>query len=143
LQLSTAAGRAVSEKEKFTPLARWSNKHTEPDFEVNLNYHTKDMLGFISEFLPSAASAVSLPVLAAPSTKRKRLNLTSDGHIDLTADDSEDDDDCIKEARLSDDIELVDDDISILPRKSREVPLLDLVDEDGSGRQWSSVKLLS
>jgi hypothetical protein len=130
------------------PLARWSNKHHNPDFEVTLNYHTRDMLGFIAEFQPTMeamkSNGLERPVSSPPRPKRRRMDMTSN-FIDLTADsDGEGENETEPPAVEDDGIEHVDEEISILPKQAREVPLLDLVDDDetsNSSPKWSSIRL--
>lgn len=49
--VTTSAGKkVVNEKEKFTPLPRWSNKTAEPMATLTLQYHTSAMIEFLKEF---------------------------------------------------------------------------------------------
>lgn len=141
----------MSQKEKFAPLIRWVNKNSTPDFETTLNYHTSDMLGFISEFVQenNISSSVAAPSTTRPenvsfTVKRRRIEGNTVEVVDLTDDNNAGDDDLPADNNDEEVEERIDDEICILPRKLKEVPLLDLADEENdsgrsAGANWSSM----
>ncbi len=93
-QVTTTAGRQISEREKFDPLLRWNNKTKTPFKDILLRYHTPDMLGFISSFVahdPSCSSSSSNTVAGSKRVlengSQNLIVQTTTGIIDLTSDD--------------------------------------------------------
>lgn len=80
--LTTAAGRQISEREKFLPVKRWSNVSKTPDLDVSLKYHSRDMIELISQLLKNSQEDT------VHSTKKRKCN-PNVTYVDLT-DDSDD-----------------------------------------------------
>lgn len=118
--LTTIAGRRIEKnKEKFPELIRWANKTTSPQYTLQLNYHTKDMLDLMQRIQNNEVDSILI--------KRKR----EAEQIDLTLDDDNNNDKSENNNNTEDDeyIEVI--------KVDKEIDVLDITDE--TDPVWSTV----